>query len=91
MNYDLNHLCEYSILVYNEMINRNYKVNKDVLYYIYDITKNHCHIPINDIFSEWHNNRYLKQCLYNLEEKYDCGGISKGEWNVIYKNFNKFL
>ena len=27
--------------------------------------------------------RYLKQCLYNLEEKYDCGGINKEEWKLI--------
>jgi len=26
---------------------------------------------------------YLKQCYYNLQEKYDCGGISEEEWEKI--------
>ena len=30
-----------------------------------------------------HNNRYLKQCYYNLQEKYDRGIITKEEWNKI--------
>lgn len=37
-----------------------------------------------EIFLEWHNDRYLKQCFYNLQEKYDCGGISPEEWDKIY-------
>lgn len=42
------------------------------------------------LFYDWHTDRYLKQCLYNLEEKYDRGGISQEEWNKIYhKYFNK--
>ena len=37
-----------------------------------------------DIFDGWHDNRYLIQCFYNLQEKYDCGGVSFDEWmNVI--------
>ena len=34
------------------------------------------------IFPE-HNNRYLKQCYYNLEEKHDRGIISDEEWKPI--------
>ena len=25
----------------------------------------------------------MTQCVYNLEEKYDCGGISEEDWNKI--------
>lgn len=32
---------------------------------------------------EEHNNRYLKQCYYNLQEKYDRGIITKEEWEKI--------
>lgn len=39
------------------------------------------------IFQNWHNNRYLKQCYYNLEEKYDRGGIPENEWLKIFANF----
>ena len=38
---------------------------------------------IEDIYRDWHNDRYLKQCYHNLQEKYDCGGITKDEWNII--------
>ena len=30
-----------------------------------------------------HNDRYLKQCYYNLQEKYDRGIITKEEWDKI--------
>ena len=47
-----------------------------------------CHyIDESEIFKDWHNTRYLRQCLYNLQEKYDCGGISKEEWYNIRRNF----
>ena len=42
-----------------------------------------------NIFSSWHNDRYLIQCLCNLQEKYDCGGIDKYEWLVIANKFDK--
>ena len=40
------------------------------------------------LFEGWHNERYLKQCYYNLQEKYDCRGISKEEWMKIHKYVN---
>lgn len=38
--------------------------------------------PAN-IFRGWHDDIYLKQCYYNLEEKYDCGGIDYDEFMDI--------
>lgn len=44
---------------------------------------------INGVFSEdkdgkiWHGQRYLIQCLYNLQEKYDCGGLTEEEYAKI--------
>ena len=40
-----------------------------------------------DLFHGWHNKRYLRQCYYNLEEKYDRGGIPENEWMLIFANF----
>lgn len=34
-----------------------------------------------------HNDRYLKQCLYNLQEKADRGIITKEEWQKIENKF----
>lgn len=79
MDYDKAYLAQYTMKVYNEMRARNIKCNDT---YIEEMA----------IFSNWHysavqypehNERYLKQCLYNLEEKTDRGIISKEEWNNI--------
>lgn len=40
-----------------------------------------------EVFNGWHNKRYLRQCYYNLEEKYDRGGIPEKEWMKIFANF----
>lgn len=48
-------------------------------------------IPFEELFFNWHNERYLKQNLYNLQEKYDCGGISKDEWKVIEDKFGYLM
>lgn len=51
-------------------------------------------VPISDLFFTepvgykdlyWHSDRYYLQCLYNLQEKYDCGGITSDEWKLIQK------
>lgn len=33
------------------------------------------------------NKRYLLQCYYNLQEKYDCGGITEKQGNKINQRF----
>ena len=90
MNYSFIHLCHYAELVYEEMVRRGYKVNKpigkfrDIVVEVYpDIaTKEDCK---GGVFKGWHNYRYFVQCYYNLEEKYDCGGITDKEWDKIQK------
>lgn len=37
----------------------------------------------NYLFDDWMNDRYLIQCYYNLQEKYDCGGLTDDEWHKI--------
>ena len=41
----------------------------------------------DDIFKGWHNKRYLRQCYYNLEEKFDRGAIPEDEWNEVIKHY----
>ena len=41
----------------------------------------------NENDNEWHNERYLDQCYYNLQEKFDCNGISEEEWNILNKKY----
>lgn len=37
----------------------------------------------NYLYDDWMNDRYLIQCYYNLQEKYDCGGLTDDEWHKI--------
>ena len=46
-------------------------------------------IPFDELFKGWHNKRYLRECLFNLEEKAMCNGIPKDEWKIIYDKFGK--
>lgn len=39
------------------------------------------------LFEGWHNARYLKQCYYNLQEKFDCGAIQEKDWDCIIHGY----
>ena len=102
MDYDLNHFRLYCNLVITEMEKRGYKVsdktkdklNKYINYYkemmIMPTSKRMlilCENGYKPLFDNWHTDRYLTQCLYNLEEKYDRGGITLEEWDKIYNKY----
>ncbi len=74
MDYPLEHFWRYSYEVCHEMEERGYKCNWDKIdKYIFAPG----HIPkYDEMFEGWHNDRYLIQCYYNLQEKYDCGGFT---------------
>ena len=80
LDYDLSEFYSYSILVSNEMENRGYKVDRNKFEkYI------KCDRFVSHPFEEWFNDRYFWQCYFNLQEKFDCGGISINEWeNIVY-------
>lgn len=90
------HFVSYVSKVLREMKNRGYKINQgsydrftENLYkgrkYFWNYDGG---IVINgNVFSDWHNNRYFIQCCCNLQEKYDCGVISKTEWSKIESCF----
>ena len=98
MNYPFEHFLEYTRLVIyclqerryktSELSRRNFINNFNKFSNYEDYTKD----TFGDwIFENWHNERYLKQCIYNLQEKYDCGGISESEWKIIAIHFYKYL
>lgn len=92
MDYSLNHFLNYTSSVIAEMESRGYKVNRDKFLGWMAATDliNPMFICDDSIFYDWHNDTYLRQCLYNLEEKAICGGISKDEWKRIYDEFKDF-
>lgn len=92
MEYPLAHFRNYINLVAKEMDNRGYKYNySSCIKYISDVQSLSLTQYENEIFPYWHNDRYLKQCLYNLQEKYDCRGITTVDWKKIYVKFSKEL
>lgn len=101
----VNKIINYSILDFEAYIRRVLKEMYNRKYHVSDITIHKINgylgieIPIGRLsyscsrfipFEKWHNDVYLRECLYNLEEKYLCGGISNNEWKAIYSEFNDF-
>lgn len=82
--YPKENLLLYTNYVMNEMYRRKIKINS--LKNFNDYFKD-CGISARDVkneknpFKNHHNNKYLNQCFYNLQEKYDRG----------QKDFSKFL
>lgn len=74
--YPMEDLLAYSLLVISEMTERGINIgnteNFDSYFsgvYVKNIPNLESFIP----FKNHHNNRYLLQCFYNLQEKYDRG------------------
>ena len=95
MNYDKLYFLRYVELVVNELNKRKIKHQKKY----YDELFDFCYYPFhiveleekdNFIYKE-HNNRYLAQCYYNLEEKYDRGIITLEEKFKINEKLGEML
>lgn len=77
----------YTMLVVEELLDRSIKINLKLYNEIIEFCKDsNIEFEIGKIivYPE-HNIKYLKQCYYNLQEKYDRGIISKEEWDKIHK------
>lgn len=90
MDYPIEHFYTYGFYIMTEMIQRGYKCNWDRFEKWFDEIPNHL-VNFMELFKIWHDERYLKQCLFNLEEKFMCGGIPNEEWKLITKTFWKEL
>ena len=90
MDYDKLCFYNYTYKLLKELNNRNIKYQ----YKYFEEIENFCaetsDLYGNDIYEE-HNDRYLKQCLYNLQEKADRGIITKEEWQKIEDKFGGYL
>ena len=88
MDYPIDHFMTYCNLVAKEMCNRGYKCNSTRLTkWTKQLVDKYTLVSSNDLFSGWHNDRYLNQCIINLQEKFDSNGICKNEWNLIVEEF----
>ena len=83
MDYPIDHFYRFCVSVKSEMQKRNYKCDwtKVRKYFPKESYK---YVLKDDVFKSWHNDRYYIQCYYNLQEKYDCNGITDEEWDLIH-------
>ena len=83
LDYPREHFISYALYVRQEMTRRGYRTMESVWNKIYCTRETDFGemeiVPLEDLFPGWHNDRYLEQCYFNLEEKYDCGGVAQ-EW-----------
>ena len=89
LDYPIGDFTVYCELVMQEMNDRGYEVSFGSYSRLCDnlsiASRNACFSQEQSekMFGGWHNNRYFWQCYYNLQEKYDCGGITEEEWSRI--------
>ena len=94
MDYDSRYFLIYVESVMNEMWKRKIKVNdkywKELVVFFLDddFMGSRMYIKKTEKYPE-HNDRYLKQCYYNLQEKADRGIITQEEWKKIEDLFKE--
>ena len=80
-DYDKSVFKNYVVDVCEEMSKRKIKFQSKYLDEIKQFGNRNL-IPLVTFYPE-HNDRYLRQCYYNLEEKFDRGIINDEEWYYI--------
>lgn len=81
-DYPKDDLYSYALLIISEMNRRGYKVDSNNFrVYFGDEKYEHNMFP----FINKMTGQYLLQCIFNLQEKHDCGGITDDEWKKIDK------
>ena len=91
MEYDLSHLYTYCLLVLENAKQRKINIKEQTLnkwWNTFNLEQRKI-VDIIELFGNWHNDRYLIQCFYNLQEKADCGGITEKEFNLIKEEFKR--
>ena len=81
---DISSLKEYSDLIIQEFKRRDYKISMNAMSRYTDYFSDKTIEKVAEIFPKKMSLRYFKQCYYNLEEKFDCGGITIEEFESIY-------
>jgi len=84
MNYTLGQFWCYGQFIILEMDRRGYSVDDEKFDKYFTISELDLSATKSDIFRGWHDNQYLLQCFYNLQEKFDCGGMTNEEYNKIH-------
>lgn len=92
INYSINEFKAYCGLVISEMQKRHIRYSKKKQKEIADWQSNvfdNNNTNINGFL--WHNKRYLRECYYNLEEKFDCEIVSESAWQKVDEKYQKLI
>ena len=89
LDYPISDFCDYCNIVLAEMVRRGYNVSsksieklKDYIGFSVDREKRH-----SQPFKDWHNEAYVNICVWNLYEKFLCGGVSNTEWEKLKEGY----
>ena len=83
LDYPPEQFNEYAYMVFEEMCKREYRPDWER----FSKGKTLLLADRRDVFKDWHTERYLRQCLYNLQEKADCGAIPPEEWEKVLEEY----
>ena len=86
--YPKDHFYTYCKLIQREMNRRGYRMTMEAQRKVWHELWHY--IPDAEVFPGWHNDRYLRQCLMNLQEKADCGAIQGEEWLRITEQWPEY-
>ena len=81
LEYPKEHFYRYGYMIYEEMLKRGYRAEWER--FVPSCKGAVVLADEKDMYKNWHNDRYLRQCLSNLQEKADCGAIPAEEWKRI--------
>lgn len=91
MNHDSLYFCGYLNRVKAEMGHRGIKCQEKYYNEIINFCISKSNLTYPEMIHNYpeHNDRYLKQCYYNLQEKADRGIITKEEWQKIDEYYTR--
>ena len=85
MDYPISEFNAYCNIVLVEMLRRGYKVSSssiqkldDYIDFVVDSNEQYY-----EPFEGWHDEDYIQICLWNLYEKFLCGGVTETEWDLL--------
>ena len=87
-DYDKAYFLSYTVRVACEMVNRKINYSDKLYYEIVDFCKDAKKSLYTLYDFPEHDKIYLRECIYNLEEKARRGIVTKDEWEKIYNKFS---
>lgn len=95
LDYNIDHFKRYTTIVTMELDDRGVKYNRDKYEEIINWECDKFYdgkLPTAEaLFYGWHNARYLQQCYFNLQEKYDCEAIPQENFDLIETYVENYL